>query len=107
MLDDSVWSKAIILDQLVQHQPFNLHAPSVDTKIRILYDDNYLYIGFNNLDPNPDNISARLGRRDDWGSIENNSDWVGIGFDSNDDDKTGYWFTLSAAEVQLDAAMTE
>jgi hypothetical protein len=107
VLDDSVWSKAIILDQLVQHQPFNLHAPSVDTKIRILYDDNYLYIGFNNLDPNPENISARLGRRDDWGSIENNSDWVGIGFDSNDDDKTGYWFTLSAAEVQLDAAMTE
>ena len=39
ILDDSVWNKAIVLDQLVQHEPFNLHAPSVETKIRILYDD--------------------------------------------------------------------
>ena len=107
ILDDSVWNKAIVLDQFVQHEPFNLHAPSVETKIRILYDDSYLYIAFNNIDPNPENISARIGRRDDWSSMENNSDWVGVGFDSNDDDKTGYWFTLSAAEVQLDAAIAE
>ena len=107
ILDDSVWNKAIVLDQLVQHEPFNLHAPSVETKIRILYDDNYLYVAFNNIDPNPENISARIGRRDEWSSMENNSDWVGVGFDSNNDDKTAYWFTLSAAEVQLDAALAE
>ena len=107
ILDDNVWNQAAIIDQLVQHEPFNLHAPSVETEIRVLYDDNYLYIAFNNFAPNPENISARIGRRDDWRSIENNSDWVGIGIDSNNDDKTGYWFTLSAAEVQLDAAMTE
>jgi len=107
ILDDSVWNKAIVLNQLVQHEPFNLHAPSVETKIRILYDDNYLYVAFDNIDPNPENISARIGRRDDWNSIENNSDWIGIGIDSNNDDKTGYWFTLSAAEVQLDASISE
>jgi len=107
ILDDNAWNQAAIVDQLVQHEPFNLHAPSVETEIRVLYDDNYLYIAFNNFAPNPENISARIGRRDDWRSIENNSDWVGVGIDSNNDDKTGYWFTLSAAEVQLDAAMTE
>ena len=107
ILDDRAWNKAIVLDQLVQHEPFNLHAPSVETKIRILYDNNYLYVAFNNIDPNPENISARIGRRDEWSSMENNSDWVGVGFDSNNDDKTAYWFTLSAAEVQLDAALAE
>ena len=75
ILDDSVWNKAIVLNQFVQHEPFNLHAPSVETKIRILYDDNYLYVAFDNIDPNPENISARIGRRDDWNSIENNSDY--------------------------------
>ena len=107
ILDDIAWNQATILEQLVQHEPFNLHAPSVETEIRVLYDDDYLYIAFNNIDPNPENISARVGRRDDWNTIENNSDWVAIGIDSNNDDKTGNWFTLSAAEVQLDAAMTE
>ena len=75
ILDDRVWNKAIVLDQLVQHEPFNLHAPSVETKIRILYDNNYLYVAFNNIDPNPENISARIGRRDEWSSMENNGTW--------------------------------
>ena len=44
ILDDSAWNKATILEQLVQHEPFNLHEPSVETEIRVLYDDDYLYL---------------------------------------------------------------
>ena len=29
ILDDSAWNQATILEHLVQHEPFNLHAPSV------------------------------------------------------------------------------
>jgi len=33
-----------------------------------------------------------MSRRDDYEQIDKNTDWVGFGFDSNDDDLTGNWF---------------
>ena len=106
-LSDRAWENAKIITEFVQHEPFNLEAPTVKNVARVLYDDNYLYIAFDNFDPNPENIMARRSRRDDWGAgFGNNSDWVGIGIDSRNDDKSGYWFAVNAAEVQLDVAIS-
>ena len=64
-------------------------------------------VSFNNFDPNPEKIMVRRTRRDDWRTgFDFNSDWVGIGIDSRNDDKTGYWFAVNAAEVQVDVAIT-
>ena len=72
-----------------------------------MYDDNFLYVAFNNFDPNPEKIMALTGKRDDWSnSFGNNSDWIGIGIDSNDDDKTGNWFAVNASGVQLDVSIS-
>ena len=82
-------------------------APTVRTEARMLYDDDYLYVAFNNFDPNPEKIMVRRTRRDDWRTgFDFNADWVGIGIDSRNDDKTGYWFAVNAAEVQVDVAIT-
>ena len=106
-LSDRAWENAKIITEFVQHEPFNLEAPTVKNVARVLYDDNYLYIAFDNFDPNPENIMARRSRRDDWeAGFGNNSDWVGIGIDSSNDDKSGYWFAVNAAEVQLDVAIS-
>ena len=106
-LSDRAWENAKIITEFVQHEPFNLEAPTVKNVARVLYDDNYLYIAFDNFDPNPENIMARRSRRDDWeAGFGNNSDWVGIGIDSRNDDKSGYWFAVNAAEVQLDVAIS-
>jgi len=106
IIDDLSWSDAFIIDEFLQFEPYNLEAPSVHTEARVLYDDEYLYIAFNNVDPNPENIMKRLARRDDWESgFGSNSDWVGIGIDSRNDDKTGYWFAVNAAEVQVDVVI--
>lgn len=106
VIDDDVWQKAVLINDFLQFEPFNLVAPSVQTETRVLYDDKYLYIAFNNFDPNPESIMKRLARRDDWESgFGSNSDWVGLGIDSRNDDKTGYWFAVNAAEVQVDVVI--
>ena len=106
-LDDSVWSKAIVLNDFIQYEPYNLESPSVETEVRVLYDDSFMYIAFENFDPEPSTIMDRISRRDDFEAIEKNVDWVGFGIDSNDDDMTGNWFMLTAAGVQLDVSINE
>ena len=106
IVDDLSWDDAFVIDEFLQFEPYNLEATTVRTEARVLYDDKYLYIAFNNFDPNPESIMKRLARRDDWGSgFDSNSDWIGIGIDSRNDDKTGYWFAVNAAEVQVDVAI--
>ena len=106
-LDDAVWENAVLLDDFLQFEPYNLIAPTVRTEARILYDDDYLYVAFNNFHPDPDKIMVRRARRDDWrAGFDFNADWVGIGIDSRNDDKTGYWFAVNAAEVQVDVAIS-
>ena len=86
---------------------YNLESPSVETEVRVLYDDYYVYIAFQNYDPDPSSIMDRISRRDDYEAIEKSVDWVGFGIDSNNDDMTGNWFMLTAAEVQLDVSINE
>ena len=83
-IDDAAWEKAILVDEFLQFEPYNLEAPTVRTEFRVLYDDEYLYVAFDNFDPNPEKIMARMARRDDWEEgFEFNSDWVGFGIDSS------------------------
>ena len=106
-LDDAEWANAIVLDDFIQYEPYNLESPSVETEVRVLYDDYYVYIAFQNYDPDPSSIMDRISRRDDYEAIEKSVDWVGFGIDSNNDDMTGNWFMLTAAEVQLDVSINE
>ncbi|SVB44343.1 uncharacterized protein METZ01_LOCUS197197, partial [marine metagenome] len=106
-INEEIWSKALLVDEFLQNEPYNLEPPTIETEVRVLYDDKYLYLAYNNIDPNPDKIMARRSRRDDWmAGFESNSDWVGFGIDSRNDDKTGYWFAVNAAEVQVDVAIS-
>ena len=43
-LDDAEWANAIVLDDFIQYEPYNLESPSVETEVRVLYDDNYVYL---------------------------------------------------------------
>ncbi len=85
-INEEIWSKALLVDEFLQNEPYNLEPPTIETEVRVLYDDKYLYLAYNNIDPNPDKIMARRSRRDDWmAGFESNSDWVGFGIDSRND----------------------
>ena len=70
------------------------------------FDDNALYISFNNFDSKPDKIRAPLTRRDAYMDGFNTvSDFVGFAIDSRNDDFNGKWFGVNAAGVKIDVNM--
>lgn len=108
VVDEIQWSKAQPVVDFLQIDPLDLASPSEKTEVRILYDDENLYIAFKNYDAQPGEITGRMTRRDDWQMGFNyNSDWVGVGFDSQNDDQTGYLFNINAAGVKLDVFVSK
>ena len=52
IIDEVEWSNSIANESFLQQEPYNLADPTVRTQSRVMYDDNFLYIAFNNFDPN-------------------------------------------------------
>jgi hypothetical protein len=97
-LDDAAWAGATRASGFVQREPVEGRAAEQDTEVRVLFDDDAIYVGLRMLDSHPDSIARQLYRRDDRGQ----ADYVEIAFDPNLDRRTGYLFSLSAANVQGD-----
>jgi hypothetical protein len=100
-VEDEVWSRANVIDTFLQRRPDEGEAASERTEVRILYDDQALYISFISYDANPEGIVRRLSRRD----RDVPSDKVSIGIDSDFDQKTAFIFEVNAAGVMRDFFM--
>lgn len=99
-LDDAVWNEAIPFSDFKQYKPvFNAEA-SQKTEIRIVYDDNAIYVGAMMFDTAPDSILKQLGNRDD-GNM--NADMIGVEFDTYNTQSDAYTFQVTAAGVQSDS----
>src|SRR5512138_3852473 len=64
VLDEAPWSQAPVLSDFVQFQPERGAGALVRTTVRVLYDGRAVYFGFENADPEPDKIAARITKRD-------------------------------------------
>ena len=60
ILDEAVWQSALPVDEFFQTNPLELTPPSEKTIVRILYDDNSLYISFQNYDSQPRYLDGRI-----------------------------------------------
>ena len=98
LLDESAWKSAGAVTTLVQSDPQQGVPPSERTEVRILYDDDAIYVGARMYDSQPDSIVARLSRRDN----DTGSDYVAVGLDTFRDRRTGYYFAVSAAGTLFD-----
>lgn len=96
-IDESEWSSVEWSDGFVQWEPTEGAAPTGDTRFKILYDDANLYLAYHAVDPEPDQVSSVLGRRDDFPG-----DWVEINIDSYFDHRTAFSFTASLSGTQGD-----
>jgi hypothetical protein len=97
-LDDPAWAAVPADDRFTQSFPAEGKPPTHRTELRILYDDQALYVGVRLHDPQPDQIVARLTRRDRIPE----SDAVILRLDSRHDHSTAYVFRLHASGVQSD-----
>ena len=103
-LDEDVWSKAEIATGFSMFQPGHGEAPPEDkkTEVRILYDDEALYIGATMHDGEPDRILKQLTDRDNFGT----TDVFGLTINPNNDGQNAFMFLVTAAGVQIDAQIS-
>jgi hypothetical protein len=100
-LDDAVWEKVEWSGDFIQREPDDGAAPLHQTAFKILYDDKNLYVGIRAYDNEPGKIVRRVTRRDQF-----DGDWVEINIDSYFDHRTGFSFTVNAAGVKGDEAIS-
>ena len=99
VLDEAAWAEARPTSGFVAGEPME-GVPAVhDTEVRVLYDDEAIYVGVRMWDPDPASIRRQLTRRDE----ESESyDFVEVAFDPDRDRRSAYAFRLTAAGVQVD-----
>ncbi len=98
VLDEDVWQKAQIATNFRQYDPYFDRDPTQKTEVRVLYDDNALYIGAVMYDSAPDSILMQLGNRND----AVNADAFGLRIDTYNKQHDAYTFEVSASGVQVD-----
>lgn len=100
--NDSCWSSVTWSGDFIQMQPSENKPPTQQTKFKVLYDDNNLYVFVRALDTEPEKISRRISRRDNF-----DGDMVSFIVDSYYDQQTAFSFTATAAGAKGDEAVTE
>jgi len=99
-LDEGAWGAAAPVSGFLQIEPVEGAPARNDTEIRVLYDDEALYIGARLHDASPGTIARSLTRRD--AGYAGQYDLFAVLIDPDLDRRTGYEFQVSAANVQLD-----
>ncbi|MBT5904117.1 MAG: carbohydrate binding family 9 domain-containing protein [Opitutaceae bacterium] len=98
-LDDAVWAKAEVISNFTQVRPAEGVAPTEKTAVRLLQDDNFLYVGIRAFDSEPDKIIAREMQRD---VTLRSEDRVSFSIDTFHNMRSGYYFSMNARGSRQD-----
>jgi hypothetical protein len=100
-LDEAAWGEAEVATSFLQREPLEGTPASEPTELRILFDDDALYVGARLRDDEPGRIARQLSRRDDVAE----ADSFTLFLDPHHDHRNGVVFQVSAAGVQRDAVL--
>ena len=103
-LDEAGWAKAVPSGDFMESYPNVGGKPRDPTEVRVLYDDDALYVGVRMFDSDPSQIAAQLARRDASGIY---SDWLHLIVDSYHDRRTGFRFSVNPRAVQKDVLTSD
>ena len=99
-LNDAAWQTAPVVVLFTQRDPDEGAPASERTEVRIVYDDEAIYVAARLFDRSP--VTTRLGRRD----MElSSSDWFRVSFDSYLDRRTAYRFDVNPSGVRRDSVL--
>jgi hypothetical protein len=98
-LSEDCWLAAAAASDFVQYEPYNGAAPTFQTRVIVVYDDNSIYIGAIMNDSEPGKIMRELGSRD---SDELNADGFMVSISPYNDGLNSFDFFLYASGVQAD-----
>jgi hypothetical protein len=103
VLEDSAWTRAEVIADFVQKIPNEGATPSVTTEVRLLFDDDALYVGARLRRSDPDAIRTSITRRDG----ESDAEVFTISLDPYLDRRTAYSFSVSSGGVRSDAYLPQ
>jgi Domain of unknown function (DUF5916) len=101
ILSEPGWATAKPVSDFTQREPDEGATATERTEVRILYDDDALYVGARLYDSRPDSIRAQLARRDRITS----SDRFIVFLDCYHDRRTGFFFGINAAGTLYDGTL--
>ena len=105
VLDDEAWKDAEVAKDFVILRPDNgKQAPeSHQTEVKVIYDDDAIYISANMMDPDPNNIPMEFTNRDNFGQ----SDFFLVTINPNDDGQNPFEFVVMSSGSQAEARVSE
>ncbi len=98
VLEDAAWAQASVISDFVQKIPVEGAPPTVGTDVRILYDDDALYVGARLKRSDPAAIRTSITRRDG----DSDAEVFIVSLDTYSDKRTAYSFSLSSGGVRGD-----
>jgi hypothetical protein len=103
LLHDPQWRVVQPVSEFTQYSPEEGAAPTESTSVRILYDDDALYVGVICYDRGPLGIVSQLTRRD----RTSEADRFTIQLDTHHDHQGAFVFTTNAVGVQSDGVLSQ
>ena len=103
-LEDAVWARAAVIDDLHMVVPVEYAPPSEKSEIRVLYDEDALYFAARFYDREPGRVSALVMRQGDfsWGE-----DGFSIILDPMNQGRSGYVFDINPNGVRSQGLYTD
>lgn len=102
-LDDGIWQQAPVATDFIQYAPSYGSPVSAKTSVRILYDNEAIYIGAYLYD-DPQLVRKQITARD--GEQQQDVDYFSVFVDTYNDQQNGFQFLVTTANVQTDAKLT-
>ncbi|MFV8354803.1 DUF5916 domain-containing protein [Flavobacterium sp. XS1P32] len=104
-LDESIWKSAAIASDFITFEPDNGKPipENRKTEIKVLYDNDAIYIGALLRDENPEKILKEITQRDNFGT----SDVFGVFINGFNDGQQDFQFFVNAADGQADCIATD
>ena len=104
-LDEPIWQSAAIATDFIMFDPDNGKAipENKRTEVKVLYDNDAIYIGAIMYDENPEKILREITQRDNFGT----SDLFGVFINGFNDGQQDFQFFVNAADGQADCITTD
>jgi hypothetical protein len=101
-LDEAFWQRAAPATDFIMQEPTLGGTPTERTEVRIVYDEDNLYMGVTNYDSEPHRLMGNTMKRDEFLSADDRFMWT---IDTFLDQQTGYFFEMNPSGLMADAVM--
>jgi len=100
-LNDACWQEGHWATDFIQWIPTEGAKPTMPTEVKILYNEQSIFVALRAIDYEPEKMVIKGSRRDQL-----IGDMAGIAFDSYHDHRTGFEFDITSAGQKTDMMMT-